>query len=56
MTLSLVQIIGQSDFTINFGPRKKARSKARSNRDLKQKKKKSRVEEVVNTDDIKYEE
>ena len=48
---------GQSDFTIHFSPRKKTRSKARSDRALEQKnKKKSRVEEGVKADNREYEE
>ena len=53
MTLYPVQINGQSDFTIHFGPIKKARSKARSDRALEQKNNKSRVEEGVNADNSK---
>ena len=55
ITLWLVQISGQSDFTIHFS-KKKARSKARSDRVLEKNKKKSCVEEWVNADNRKYEE
>ena len=55
ITLYLVQISGQSDFTIHFGIRKKAKSKARSYRALEQKNKKSRVGEGFNADNSKDE-
>ena len=55
MTLYVVQISGQRDFTIHFSPRKKVRSKTRSDRALEQNKNKSRVEEGVNADNSKDE-